>query len=254
METVRGTQLLERAFKIIDILSLFPKGLTLSEISERTNLPISTTHRIIHFFMQSEYIRVLEPGGLYSIGSKFAVLSSIYMKGFDFIKEIRPALEKLNRKFDETVHLGVLNNSRNMVVYVDKLESSRTVRMFSMVGQTVPIHCTALGKSLVSSLPASKVEKLLENYSFKKYTENTITTKSAFLEELEKVKEKGFAVDNREHEDTVICYGKAFSDDKGHVMAAVSISMPSHRFQESSETSLVESLNTTIHWIESRIV
>lgn len=253
MESVKGTQSLERTFGIIDILSKHPKGLKLSEISHKASIPLSTVHRILYFLILNEYVRSDESTNRYFIGSKLALLSSIYMQSFDFIKEIRPALEKLNRKFDETIHLGVLNNSRNLVVYVDKLESSRTVRMFSMVGQTAPIHCTALGKSLIASLSEMEAKKILSDYSFKRFTENTITNKNSFMAELADIRINGFATDKREYEDTVICCGKAFCDPQNHAIAAISISIPAHRFTEEKIESIVGSLNNTIDWIESKI-
>ncbi len=253
MISVKGTQSLERTFKIIDLLSKYPNGLRLFEISQKSTIPISTVHRILNFLMQNEYLRNEENNGLYFIGSRFALLSSIYIQGFNFVKEIHPELEKLNKKFDETVHLGILNNSRNMVVYIDKLESSRTVRMFSMVGQLVPVHCTALGKSLFAVLPESEIEKTLASYTFNRFTKNTITTKKDFLAELDKVRVNGFAMDNREHEDTIICYGKAFCSHLGRAIAAVSISIPAHRIMDHDVNSLVDSLKTTITWIESKL-
>ena len=253
METVKGTQLLERTFSIIDLLAQFPKGLKLSDVSQMASLPKSTVHRILNFLIVNDYVRIEESTSLYFIGSKFALLSSKYMQSFDFAKEIRPGLEKLNKKFDETVHLGVLNNSRNMVVYIDKLESSRVVRMFSMVGQTVPIHCTALGKSLLASLPENEVRNILSDYPFVKFTENTFTDKSSFMQELARVRKNGYAMDNREHEDMVICFGKAFFNREGRPIASISISIPAHRYKEEMNDSLVNSLNATVDWIESKI-
>lgn len=253
MISVQGTQSLERTFGIIDLITKYPKGIKLSEISNRSSIPISTVHRILNFLIQNEYVREEKTNGLYFIGSRFALLSSIYMQGFDFVKEIRPGLEKLNNQFNETVHLGILNNSRNMVVYVDKLESSRTFRMFSMVGQSVPIHCTALGKSLIATLPELEAEQTLAHYTFSRFTPNTITSKKDFLAELDKVRENGYAVDNREHEDTIICYGKAFCNHIGCAIAAVSISIPAHRLMDHDVNRLVNSLNTTIAWIESKL-
>ena len=252
MSSVKGTQSIERTFSIIDLLSKHPEGLRLFEISQKSDIPISTVHRILNFLVQNEYVHTEETNGSYHIGSKFAFLSSIYMQGFNFIKDIHPGLEKINQKFDEAVHLGVLNNHRNMVIYIDKLESSRTVRMFSMVGQSVPVHCTALGKSMFACLSTQDIENSLNEYVFKQFTPNTITSKEMFLAELDKVRKNGYAIDNREHEETIICYGKTFCNNQGFPMAAISISIPAHRIEDHNVNSLVDSLKTTITWIESK--
>ena len=112
---IKGTQLLQRTFQIVELIARHPKGLVLSEISQKTSLPISTVHRILSFLNHHDYIRNDKETGFYYIGPKFALFSSIFVQSFDFLKEIRPGLEIINKEFDETVHLGILNSTRTGV-------------------------------------------------------------------------------------------------------------------------------------------
>jgi len=253
---IKGTQLLQRTFQIVELIARHPKGLVLSEISQKTSLPISTVHRILSFLNHHDYIRNDKETGFYYIGPKFALFSSIFVQSFDFLKEIRPGLEIINKEFDETVHLGILNSTRTGVVYIDKIESSRVVRMFSIVGQTVPIHCTALGKSLIAALPDHEIEVILENYRFKKYTENTITTRLEFLEEIGKVRRLGYAVDNKEHEKNIICYGKSLHNPINPInknFVAISISIPDYRFDKKDIDKIITSLDNAVNRFESKL-
>lgn len=252
-EKIKGTQLLQRTFQIIELLSKNPKGLILSDVSHKTNLPISTVYRILSFLNQNDYIRNDKNTGCYSIGPKFALYSSIFLHGFDFIKEIRPGLEEINKEYDETIHLSILNSTRTKVVYIDKIESSHAVRMFSVVGQTVPIHCTALGKSLFATLSDQEIGEILNHYNLEKFTETTITSKEEFLEEIEKVRALGYAVDYREHEENIICFGKAFHNSINNNFLSISISIPDYRIEEEKINNIIKSLNQTAAWCESKL-
>jgi len=253
MENIRGTQLIQRTFNIIELLSNNPKGLILSEISKKSDIPISTVYRILSFLNQNDYVRSEKNSGFYYLGPKFALFSSIFLQGFDFLKEIRPVIEKFNKEFDETVHLGILNNTHTKVVYIDKIESSRAVRMFSVVGQTVPIHCTALGKSLFSTLQNHEINEILKQYTLKKFTDNTITSKAMFLKEIDNVRELGYAVDNKELEQNIICYGKHFFNGINRNYLSISISIPDYRIREKNIERIIDSLNKTVTSLESKL-
>lgn len=253
MENIRGTQLLQRTFKVIELLSNHPKGLKLSEISKETDIPISTVHRILSFLNQNDYVRNEKNSGFYYIGPRFTLFSSVFLKEFDFLKEIRPGIERLNKEFDETVHVGILNSKHTKVLYIDKIESSRIVRMFSEVGQAVPIHCTGLGKSLFATLQDREIESILSHYNLKKFTETTITNKIDFIEEIENIRALGYAIDNKEHESNIICFGKSFYNSIDNIYLSVSLAIPVYRFKEKDRNNIIESLNNAVEWFESKL-
>jgi IclR family KDG regulon transcriptional repressor len=178
--------------------------------------------------------------------------SNAYLKGFDLVGEVHSTLERLNKEVDETVHLGIVDDSVKQVVYIDKLDSSRVVRMFSSLGQAVPVHCTALGKAILSLLPSTALAKFLEGYNFEQFTKNTITTYDSFIQEIEQVKRQGYAVDNMEHEDTIFCIGKAFQDPKNQI-AAISISIPAYRAKIHTIDSLNNKLTETVNFIKATL-
>lgn len=250
---VRGTKSIRRALAVLDLLADHPPGLTLTEVSNKTNIPKSTTHRILSVLKNHTYVRLNSSTDLYMIGHRAVLQSQAYMESFNFREEIRPYLKRLNKQLDETVHLGVLDDDGKKVIYIDKLDSSRAVRMFSRIGQSVPIHCTALGKSMVSCLSKETLQTILEGYDFRQFTDNTITNKRNFLKEIDIVQERGFAIDNHEHEENVMCVGKAICNQLGEVIAAVSVSIPVQRMNKYSLDDLVKAVIDTTDRISQKV-
>jgi DNA-binding IclR family transcriptional regulator len=140
----------------------------------------------------------------------------------------RPHLESVQRATGETVNLVVLDTDR--VVYVDQVEGSRSVRMFTTVGTSVPAHTTGAGKAIMAGGPSDAVQALYAGREpLPRLTDRTITTLDGLEEDLRRIRRRGFAVDNEEHEEGVGCVAVAIFDHSGRAMAALSVSGPSAR-------------------------
>ncbi len=172
------------------------EGVTLIDVAAATKLPKSSAHR---------YLQVLEGEGFierdlrdshYRIGIGLISLQSGYVDRL--IQRTRPFLTRIRDKFDETVNLGMLVG--HQIVYLDILESPRTMRLAARKGDTEGIHSTALGKAVAARLPDRDVLELLRRSGMARLTPYTITTPEIFLEELQRVREAGYAVDDRENE------------------------------------------------------
>ena len=111
-------------------------------------------------------------------------------------------------------------------VYIDKYEGRHSVRMYSRIGKRAALHCTAVGKVLVAAMPLPLREKVARSIEYRVLTPNTISTPEAYLEELAKVAERGYAIDNAEHEDFIHCVAAPTRGPGGEVLAAVSMSVP----------------------------
>ena len=250
MTPPHGTKAIEKAFDLLDLVADHPSGLPLHEISRISHMPKSTAHRILAVLVRREMLRFDPANDQYKIGRRPVLLSRGYLAGFNFAQEIRPVLEELNRSLDETIHLGVLDATGQRVVYIDKLDSSRAVRMFSRVGQTVPVHCTALGKAILSALSADALATVLKDYRFKIFTPNTIPNRARLLAEIRRVRERGYAVDDHEHEGAVMCVGKAFRNSEGEVLGAISVSIPELRVKEDTVRRLAQHVIRGVAHIE----
>jgi len=138
-----------------------------------------------------------------------------------------PFMKQLNIELDETVHLTVLEG--NEVLYVDCLESSKRLRTYSVIGVKAPLYCTSVGKAILAFLNEDELERILSSTRFEKFTENTIIDKTFLKDELRTIAQRGYAVDNMEHEEGLRCIGSPIRDRTGKVFAALSVSGPSQR-------------------------
>jgi len=136
-------------------------------------------------------------------------------------------LQELRQDIGETVHLVIRNGDQG--VYIDKVETRQTLRMYSEIGNKIPLYCTAVGKVLLSHLGRDKLEKMYKGKKLKKYTKNTITDWEEFFNELKRVRRQGYAVDNEEYEQEIRCVAAPVKNYEGQVIAAVSVSGPAFR-------------------------
>lgn len=226
----KGAKAIFRAFDILDQLELQPSGLSLADLSSLLDLPKSTVHRLLQALIELRAVRQNPETGVFQLGPSLLRLSQGFIESLDLLREVRPTLEELNQSLNETVHLGVLDLSHGQVIYIDKLDSNQAVRMYSRVGKAVPVHCTALGKAMLSCLQAAKLDAFLDGYSFTRFTPNTIVDPEGFRKELDTVRKLGYATDYEEHEPQVKCVAASLCNQNGEPLAAISVSAPAARF------------------------
>jgi IclR family KDG regulon transcriptional repressor len=134
--------------------------------------------------------------------------------------------------------LGVLEG--NTAVYILKIESHCTIRMFSRMGRRVPLYCTAIGKTLLAYAKSEDREAALKGVRLLAFTPKTLTTRAGLHAELERIREQGFALDAEEHEEGIHCIGAPIFDHTGGVVATLSASWPGFRYQREEESAQVE--------------
>jgi IclR family KDG regulon transcriptional repressor len=214
-----------RTIKILEFLGN-NEGSNVTEISKSLGFPKSTTHGIL-FTLEKENMITKDQHFRYHLGLKLFELGSMAQMGLEIRKIGAPFLKKLNAELDETVHLTVLEG--NEVLYVDCLESSKRLRTYSVIGVRAPLYCTSVGKAILAFLEKEEIEHILNTTHLEKFTENTITDKAFLMDELNMIVQRGYAVDNMEHEEGLRCVGAPIWNRTGKVFAAISISGPSQR-------------------------
>lgn len=229
-------QVLDRALAILDTLSAEGPDLSLGEISEKLQLHKSTAHRLIMVLERHKLIERNSVNGRYRLGLKLFELGTRAVSQLDLRERARPFLERLVLETSETVHLCILDDSE--VVYLDKVEPTRSVRMATSIGRRNPAHCTAVGKAIMAYLPESQVEAIVRKQGMKAMTANTITSFAELKKELGMVRERGYAVDNEEIEEGVRCVGCVVRNFSGEPLAAISISAPAFRLTKEKVKSL----------------
>ncbi|ACU39296.1 IclR family transcriptional regulator [Actinosynnema pretiosum subsp. pretiosum] len=215
------SQSLDRALTLLGRLATGPK--TLDELAGAVDVHKSTALRLLrtlesHRFAQRDGVHH------YRLGTALFDLANRALEERDVRRSSEPALRELNGRLGYTVHLA--SYEAGEVIYIDKYDSTHPMRMYSRVGRRAPLHCTAVAKVLLSDLPEHRRREVAEGMEYPPLTANTITGPERYLAELEKVRERGYAVDNAEHEDFIHCVAAPIRGARGEVVAAVSMSVP----------------------------
>jgi IclR family KDG regulon transcriptional repressor len=232
-----NVQSLERALNILNKLSEYPDGIPISRLSEHVGLTKSTTHRMLATLANMNYVVKDEKTDKYKLGLQILFLSRNLLNNSNIVNTAKPYLEKLSHEVNETVHLCIEDHGE--VIYIDKIESNQTIRMFSRIGSRAPMYCTGVGKVLLSGMDQDYFEELISKIDFIPKTPTTITSIEVFREEIIKVKCQGYALDNSENETVLRCIASPIYDHKGKIIASFSISGPTTRIT-------IEVINTTL--------
>jgi IclR family transcriptional regulator, KDG regulon repressor len=215
-------QAVDRALRILDLFDENENEIKITDISDRMGLHKSTVHSLLKTLLMHGYIDQNPENGKYKLGMKLFERGNFIIHGLDIRKVAKSHLVDLSKKTGQTTHLGILNGKEG--VYIDKVEGPKAVILYSRIGRRIPIHSSAIGKSLVAFKNKEELRNLLQGYIYNLQTSNTITNEEDFLVELEQVSHRGYAVDNQENEPGVRCVAVPVHDHKGQVIAAVSIS------------------------------
>jgi len=244
-------KVLTKTFAVLEILLEHRSPMSMSEISEKLGFYPSTVHRILDTLKYGGYVEQNSTTQKYQLGLKLLELGMGKLHQIDLVKEAKPFLRDLAKKCNETVHLGIFEDTN--VLYLAKEESSQTIRMISYVGRRAPLHCTALGKVLLAFLPSTERNDILARIELSKLTDKTIIDKKQLEIELNKIEQKGMGWDREENEKDVRCIAAPIRDYQGRVIAAVSVSSPAYRVNKENQDHLQEELITTCQKISSRL-
>ncbi|MGN7402650.1 IclR family transcriptional regulator [Cytobacillus praedii] len=235
MERENMVKSVSRALDIIKLISWKKGGLGVTEIANQMDINKSSVYRILSTLVQYGYVEQDKGTERYKLGYQFLEVSSRLLESLDIRTEAKPFLQELEKETNEVIHLVVYDQGE--VVYIEKLDGNEALRMHSKVGKRAPMHCTSVGKAILAYLPAGSVQEILERKGLPVHTVKTITDKNVLAEELAEVKKKGIALDMEENENGITCIAVPIFDHLGKVAAAVSISGPTIRM---NETRLVE--------------
>lgn len=217
-------QSIHRALTILDEISTVnAHGLSLSEIADKIALPVSTVYRIVQNLVAWQYLAEKDNGN-YVLGFTFLTFGNIVKRDLMLTNYAHKYMEEVNQKTKETIYLAILDHVAGDLIYIDKMESHRNIKLAAGVGSHNYIHSTANGKCLVSNMSVDRVKKLLNTRGMPQLTSNTITDCQRFMEEIKKVREAGYALDDLENEPGVRCVAAPIYDYTGNVVAAISIS------------------------------
>lgn len=200
-----------------------------SELSRTMDLPKSTTQRMLLTLGDLGWIRAGdEEPTRWSLTAK-AMAIGAHHRGDEEIRRVAlPIMRALSAETGETVHLSVPEGRR--VVLIQKVEGDSPVRTHTVIGNSAPMHTAASGKAILAAMPEARANALLTGSPLEAMTPQTETDAVAVHRELERVRRQGYAVTVGTRHPEIAAVGAAILDGRGLPVAAVSLSLPTHRF------------------------
>ncbi len=217
----------ERALLVIEELAAHDRGLTLTELAEHTGLHISTAHRVLATLLAHGFVGRNAESGMFSVGLKVLKLAQAVRRRVAPSAIVRSHLTQLRDATGETSHYAVPTG--NQMVYVEKINSRQAVLVASEVGDQLELYRTALGKAFLAYRSDKEIAEYLQGVELKPVTNRTLTSAEEIKKALAVIRERGFAVDDRENEPEVRCVGAAVLHPTGVAIGAVSVSTPASR-------------------------
>jgi DNA-binding IclR family transcriptional regulator len=223
-----SVQSLDRAFDLLEALA-GGQELGVTELAQRTELVPSTVHRLLATLTKRGYVAQSTDTGRYRLGYKVAEIAGGLEQGLARLRAVtRPHLERISAQTGESVNLVVLDGER--VVYVDQVEGTRRVRMFTAVGTAALAHTTGSGKAILAFGEPDAARALYAGREpLERLTPSTLVTVAALEEDFARIRARGYALDEEEHELGVGCIAAPVFDDAGRPVAAISVSGPTTR-------------------------
>ncbi len=222
-------QSVDRALFLLETIADAGGEATLTELSNRTGLNISTCHHLLATLINRNFAAKVPGKRLYTLGTRILDLGQACLQ-VDLPRRAAPYLEAINRTTGETVHLAGLQGDAVVTLAVRDARHAVGVKT-GKVGKMDAPHATSMGKALLAWLPEDEIGRII-GQSMKRFTENTITELPALLEALRAVRRDGYAIDREEFLPGVICIGAAIRDQSGTVIGGISASTPSMRANE----------------------
>lgn len=191
-----GSRSSVRALDVFRAFQAARRPLSLTELSQRTEIPVSTCHAVMKLLAQEGYLYFVSSREAYPTRLLWQITEEIRQHD-PVVQLLEPSLAALRDEVDETVILGMRQGDE--VVYLLVLESSQAIRYSSGVGERKPLHSSSIGKVMLASLPSEQRDEWLKGRSLKRATESTITTPTALRQDLQLTAGRGYSVTRGEN-------------------------------------------------------
>jgi IclR family KDG regulon transcriptional repressor len=242
---VAEIQSLARGLKLLDLLSKSQQGVGITEAAAWLAVDKSSALRLLQTLAQYGFAQKDSGTRKYALGTQLVNLSRFALARIPLRESARPFLLELVKLTGECAHLGVV--CKDGVLYIDQVESPATLRVNTEVGQTAPLHCTALGKVFLA-FGLAEIPTQLESF-----TEHTIIDSSDLAVSLEKIRKQGFAEDHEEYNEAVRCLAAPIFDFRERVIGSLGISGPSSRLTLPRMRELSDVITNTAQNLSARM-
>jgi IclR family acetate operon transcriptional repressor len=237
-----------RSFDIIETLRELD-GARLTAIAEHLDLPNSTIHNHLSTLVQRGY--VIREGDTYRVSLRFLDFGEFARSRRKVYEVAKPEIDKLAAESKETSNLLVEENGKGVYLYTAQPRDA--IPLDVSPGKHVVLHATALGKVILAYFPENRTRTILNQRGLPALTKKTIVDQDDLFDELEVIREQGYAVDNEERVRGMRCVAVAIKNENGLVIGAISVSGPSSRLSADPTEEFLDNLLRTKNIIELKL-
>jgi DNA-binding IclR family transcriptional regulator len=245
-----GVKSADRVMAVLDLVG--ERGpMTFTEIMGHLALPKSSAHSLLRTMERRRYLDFDEDGKTFKLGTRVWELAQARHDIEDLRTLLKPLMDELRDRTDETVQLARLDGAET--VYLELSESPHPVKLTSRAGARLPAYSSAIGKSLLASLEPDEARRRLSEVEFERFTPHTITSADQLMETLAEVRRRGYSVDNEEFAIGLRCIAMPIHDASDRPVAAMSVSIPTPRYDRGVATRARKALAETVARCAERI-
>lgn len=216
-----------RLLLVLEVVARAGVPVTPTDVNAQIGLPKPTIHRLFTTLEEEGFLQRELDGRTYTVGQRFRKISMNVLSSLRVRTARLAVLNALAEKIGETCNIAVPD--RQMMIYLDRIETKWPLRIQLPIGTQVPFYCTASGKMYLSSLQDSHLQRYLGAAQFESRTSQTITKANRLREEIERTKAQGYAEDNEEFMDGMIALAVPINDDQGRLLSTLSFHAPTQR-------------------------
>lgn len=242
---------LVKALNILEVLADEEPPYTLTELSRRLHLHVSTVHRLLVNLLRHGFVEEDTISGGYQLSYGVLRMGLRVLDRLDFRRVAQPLLRDLNLRTKETVHMAILQETRG--ISIEKFDSPQPVGLDARLGGIMPLHCTGVGKTLLAYQGEGLLNQIAQPPGLARMTAHTITGLAQLRRELESIREQGYAIDQEEAVEGLSCVAGPVFNHTGQVVAAFSVAGPATRLTTARLSELAQLVRETSQQISYRL-
>jgi len=223
-------QSLARAISLLNVLTDEDYGLSLSDLSQKAGLAPSTTHRLLTTLQEERFVRFDLERSVWLIGVQAFVVGNSFVRSRDLVAMSRPHMRNLMEESGETVNLAV--EDQGEAIYLGQVECRQMMRAIAKPGGRVALHCSGVGKALLSGMTDAEVSKIVQRRGLARFTEKTVDTYVKLRQAMSLARHRSYAFDDEENAIGLRCVAAVIYDEYGHPLAGLSLSGPTARITD----------------------
>lgn len=228
MPVKNSIQVIDRMSSLLDAVARYPEPVSLKILAAETGLHSSTAFRILDSMLSNGFVE-RDAAGKYQLGRKLLSLGSRVRAQSDVRQAALPVMVRLRDELGESINLTIREGDE--VVYIEKATPNRMMHVQQLIGSRAPLHVTAVGKLMLALAGDEECRGYAMRTNLPAYTRNTINDLPGLLNEAERLRTQGYALDDEEAELGVGCIGTLIYDAGGNIIAGLSVSAPIERRQ-----------------------